>query len=58
MRGGPLTRGLHINLAAKGYMSLAHRDADLAEILRIRREPGGARLNLPPRGADRWPKTD
>jgi hypothetical protein len=32
---GRLTRGLHINLAAKGYMSLAHSDADLAETLRI-----------------------
>ena len=30
-----LTRGLYINLAAKGYMSLAHSDADLAETLRI-----------------------
>jgi glutamate-1-semialdehyde 2,1-aminomutase len=29
-----LTRGLYINLGAKGYMSLAHSDADLAETLR------------------------
>jgi hypothetical protein len=35
MRGGLPTRSLSSNLAAKGYMSLAHRDADLAETLRI-----------------------
>ncbi len=30
-----LARGLYINLAAKGYMSLAHTDRDLAETLTI-----------------------
>jgi glutamate-1-semialdehyde 2,1-aminomutase len=30
-----LARGLYINLAAKGYMSLAHTDEDLAETLTI-----------------------
>lgn len=28
-------QGLYINLAAQGYMSLAHSDGDLAETLRI-----------------------
>ena len=30
-----LARGLYINLAAKGYMSLAHTDRDLDETLHI-----------------------
>ena len=37
-----LARGLYINLAAKGYMSLAHSDGDLAETLRIFDESLGA----------------
>ena len=35
MRGGLPTRDLHVNRAATSYLSRAHRDADLAEILRI-----------------------
>jgi len=35
MRGGPPTRGLHVNRAATGHLSRAHPDADLAEPRRI-----------------------